>query len=159
MIVVSDTSAITNLFQINKLELLKLLYRKIKIPSAVFEELSQIPIQKNYILSSDWIEVITPSNQNLVNTLLEDLDLGESEAIALALEISADYIIIDERKGRNIANQYDLQVVGIIGLFIQCKQENIIPNVKDLLDELIDQTSFYINPNFYRTVLSELGEI
>lgn len=159
MIVVSDTSAITNLFQINKLELLKSLYQKINIPPAVFEELSQIPVQRNYILSSDWIKIIRPSNQNLIDTLLVDLDLGESEAIALALEISADYIIIDERKGRNIANQYDLQVVGIIGLFIQCKQENIIPNVKDLLDELIDQTSFYINPNFYHTILSELGEI
>lgn len=159
MIVVSDTSAITNLFQINKLELLKQLYEEITIPKAVFEELSQISAQNTYLLSNDWIKVREPSNQNLVDTLKIDLDLGESEAIALALELSANYVIIDERKGRNLAQNYNLQVIGVIGIFIQCKRINIIPNVKSLLDELLEKTNFYINPNLYRTVLSELGEM
>ena len=70
MIIVSDTSPITNLYQIGKLHLLESLFKQVIIPSKVFEELSELPIQKAFIEKQTWISV--QSSQNLV--LIEFLE-------------------------------------------------------------------------------------
>ncbi|MFK7932152.1 MAG: hypothetical protein AB8G22_01500 [Saprospiraceae bacterium] len=103
MIIISDTSPISNLLQINHLWLLKELYQEIIIPPAVQRELYAIAIQEEKIGVLDWIKVVAPTNQKLILELTADLDLGESESIALALEFKADYLIIDEYLGRTIA--------------------------------------------------------
>jgi predicted nucleic acid-binding protein len=83
LIVVSDTSPVLNLARIGRLELLPLLYRQVLIPSTVYEELTAYrnDLTPAIDLSSvPWLTVAAAENQNRVQELREDLDLGEAEA-------------------------------------------------------------------------------
>ena len=96
MIIVSNTSPITNLSAIGKIQLLEQLYGEIIISSAVFQELTQwgdsIPGAKE-VKTYDWIIVKPVNNISLVQSLKNKLDEGESSVIALALELNADWLI------------------------------------------------------------------
>lgn len=157
MIVVSDTSAISNLYQIGLVDLLNRLYGVITIPPAVKRELYRIPEHANSIDQIDWIRVVPPSNQHLILELSEELDLGESEAIALAIEHQARYLIIDEYRGRAIADQYGVKIIGILGVLIQAKQANLIKTVNPYILHL-REIGFRLNQNLIDTVLKRLGE-
>jgi predicted nucleic acid-binding protein len=85
MIIVSDTSPITNLIQIGQLELLRQLYQKVIIPPAVYAELAFIESQKELLEKEDWIEPKTLTDQSKMQELLERVDKGEAEAISLAI--------------------------------------------------------------------------
>ncbi len=108
MIVVSDTSAISNLAAIGRLELLQQLYGIILIPPAVCQEIldsGETDPATLAIQTLDWIECQPITNQSLWQKLQINLDRGEAEAITLAVELKADRLIIDERRGRNEAIQ------------------------------------------------------
>ncbi len=137
MIIISDTSSITNLLQAGLIDILHVLFGEITITPAVRRELYILPDQETQIEQIDWITVIAPTNQKLVFELLEELDLGEAESIALALEQQARYLIIDEYKGRKIADAYGIKIVGILGLLIQAKQKGVITSIKPNIDKLI----------------------
>lgn len=158
MIIVSDTSPITNLYQIGKLYLLESLFKQVIIPSKVFEELSELPIQKAFIENQAWISVQSSQNLVLIEFLEEKLDAGESQAIALALELHADYLIIDEIEGREVAEELGLKIVGILGILMRAKENNLINKVKPLMDDLVIQAGFRINPKLYSEVLKRANE-
>lgn len=98
MIVISDTSVISNSIQLDQLILLRKLFGNIVLPQKVFDELSKIPEQIIIIKRLNWIEVKTISNKEYFEKLLKILDAGEAEAIALAIELKADALLIDEKK-------------------------------------------------------------
>ncbi|WP_027400661.1 DUF3368 domain-containing protein [Aphanizomenon flos-aquae] len=161
MIIVSNTSPITNLSAIGKIQLLEQLYGEIIISSAVFQELTQwgdsIPGAKE-VKTYDWIIVKPVNNVNLVQSLKNKLDEGESSVIALALELNADWLIIDEQLGRQTATEYKLKITGILGLLIEAKRQKLIPLVKPILDDLINTAKFWVNPSLYNRILSIVGE-
>jgi hypothetical protein len=105
VIVVSDTSPITSLAKIKRLELLRTLYSSITIPSAVDSEL-----RRGQIVVPDWIRVQAAGDRALVTQLETDLDPGEAEALAVALELRADLVLIDEKRGRDVARRLDLRL-------------------------------------------------
>lgn len=158
MIVVSDTSPITNLLQIGELDLLRRIFGEIIVPIQVFNELCQIESQKNVLGKQEWIKFATPSNRKLKDELLEKLDEGESEAIALAIELKADYLLMDEQAGRLIAQNYGIKVTGILGVLIQAKDKGLISEVKPLLDGLVSDAGFWLNPKLIEEVLKLVGE-
>jgi predicted nucleic acid-binding protein len=86
------------------------------------------------------------------------LDAGESSVIALALELNADWLIIDEQLGRQTATEYKLKITGILGLLIEAKRQKLIPLVKPILDDLINTAKFWVNPSLYNRILSIVGE-
>ena len=89
MTVVSDTSPITNLAAIGQLNLLRNLYGNITIPEAVYAELTDLDIPvagTTEVQTLAWIQTRPVANRNLVARLEQELDAGESEAIALAIE-------------------------------------------------------------------------
>ena len=94
MIVVSDTSSISNLLQIGLADVLPTLYGKIVIPPPSRENLYTLPDQEKEIEQFSWIEVQAPEDQRRVAALLAELDLGEAESIALAIEVSAQYLLM-----------------------------------------------------------------
>lgn len=159
MIVVSDTSPITNLAAIGQLDLLPDLYQKVIIPSAVYRELTAA--EGRYpgaiVQSLDWIEVCDVSNSLLVTALRIELDEGEAEAIALAQERAADLLLLDERRGRLAAGRFGLRVVGLLGVLIDAKRRGLILQIKPLLDELI-RIGFRISQELYERVLQAAGE-
>jgi predicted nucleic acid-binding protein len=158
MIVVSDTSVITNLIQLNQLTLLKDLFGNIVIPQKVFEELKKVPKQIDVIEKLNWIEVKQISDRDHFDKLLKILDPGEAEAIVLAIELKADALLIDEKKGRKIAQEHGIIITGLLGILIDAKAENFIREVKPILDKLIFETGFRISPKLYQDVLKKVNE-
>ena len=158
MIVISDTSVITYLIQIGKISLLKELFQDIIIPPSVRKELEKIPNQKYILEQNKWIRTLSIQNNKLLNTLLKKLDKGEAEAIILSIELSADILLIDEKKGRRIADEYGLNITGLLGIFVEGKTYGFINEVKPILDELINKTGFRISPKLYNFVLKIVKE-
>lgn len=164
MIIISDTSVITNLAAINHLQLLPQLYKHIIIPTAVYRELADIdpPVPgTKEVQSAQWIEVKSVATPTIVQQLQQDLKLdpGESEAIALALELHADLLLIDERRGRAEANRLGLRITGLLGILVEAKQRQYISAVKPLMDNLVAMAQFRIAPQLYKRILEMVDEI
>lgn len=158
MIIVSDTSSISNLLQIGLIDILHVLYGEITITPAVRRELYHLPNQEKQIEQIDWIKVKTPQDQGMIVQLLEEIDLGEAESIVLAMEEQAKYLIIDEYKGRMIADSYGIKIVGILGVLIQAKKKEAISAVKPHIDQLIE-IGFRLDKKLVERVLKGLGEL
>ncbi|MDA1190170.1 MAG: DUF3368 domain-containing protein [Candidatus Poribacteria bacterium] len=161
MIAVSDTSPLTNLASIRRLTLLGDLFQQVLIPEAVAHELVALdPSHRGFVLVSGipWISVRQVENQERVESLLVDLDPGEAEAIVLANEVKADALIIDERMGTSIARSEGIEVTGLIGILIRAKEEGLIPQVRPILDELIQDAGFWISDAVYAFALERAGE-
>ncbi len=111
-----------------------------------------------HIASASWIILDTPKDQDRVQKLRDVLDAGEAEAIVLAVERHAELLLVDERRGRRMAEALGLRITGLLGVLADAKQAGLITSVKPLLDELIQNAKFWIGPDLYRDVLAELGE-
>jgi predicted nucleic acid-binding protein len=159
MIVVSDTSAITNLIQIDHFWLLRELYQNIIIPQAVYDELVSDTKNKVVIESLNWIKIKEVKENDIAKKLKAVLDPGESEAITLALELDADFIIIDEKKGRKIAEDYGLRKIGLLGILVESKRKGLIKEVRNLLEQLIEKANFFVSEKLYEDVLFQLNEL
>lgn len=109
--IVSDSTTLIILFDLNRIELLSNLFTKVTIPSAVYDEINA----KKSIKLPKFMKVQKPQESELLETLKLVLDLGESEAIALALELESK-LIIDEKKGRKIAMKQGLEIIGLLGI-------------------------------------------
>jgi len=160
VIVISDTSVISGLIKIRKLSLLQKVFSEVIIPPEVQSELKELE-RFDYDLSifkkADWILIRTPEDKKLIAQLEQVLDRGEAEAIALAKELKADFVLIDEKKGRSAAEQQGLNVVGLIGILVRAKRLNFIVHIKPLLDGLIKH-NFRISSTLYESVLKKVGE-
>jgi predicted nucleic acid-binding protein len=162
MIVVSDTSPVSNLILIQRLRILQKLFTEIIIPPAVDLEvraLRQFGTNLSEYETASWIKVIKPVNRQKVFTLQKNLDDGEAQAIALALEINCDLLLMDERIGTKIARQEGLQTIGLVGVLVKAKEEGIIPKVGEILDELRIKPGFWLSENLRNRILEEVHEI
>ena len=161
MIVVSNTSPLTNLAAVGQLDLLRQLYGKVLIPQAVYGELTgssggqpgAVEVQ-----TVEWIETRPVANHTLVTALQMELDTGEAEAIALAKELAADLLLLDERRGRAVALRLDLRFVGLLGVLIEAKQKDCILAIKPVLDDLVTKAGFWVSQPLYARVLQAAGE-
>ena len=162
MIVVSDTSALANLAIIDHLWLLESIYQTVIIPDVVARELAAAsnPIIPA-ILQAGWIQPQPLTNSELANQLQQErgLDAGEANAIALALELQADDLLIDERLGRQEALRLGLSIIGILGILLVAKQRSLIPQVQPVMDTLISQAGFRVSPQLYQRVLALAEEL
>jgi len=160
MIVISDTSCIGYLIIIDKLFLLQNNFSEVTVPEAVHKEILQLSgYNLSKYLSADWISSRQITNHQLYKDLLKVVDEGESEAIVLTKEISADLLLIDERKGTLIARSLGIKTIGLLGVLLLSKDKKIISLVKPVLDELIANTTFRIDKNLYTNVLKQANEL
>lgn len=116
-IIISDTTALIILAKTNHLDLLTNFIDRVYIPKAVMNEIQyKNDIVKVLIENSDFIETKEVSNQEILSDIEKtNLDLGETEAIALALELGLR-LIIDEKTGRKIASQKGVKIIGLLGI-------------------------------------------
>lgn len=157
MIVVSNTSPLTNLAAIGLFEILYQLYPNIHIANGVWAELNafdQTWPGSSEVRAADWITQHPVQNQSLVTALRRDLDKGEAETIALSIELNADLVLLDERPGRQIAESFGLPVAGVLGILLNAKTLNLLPAIKPALDDLRQQAGFYLSDELYSHVLT-----
>lgn len=139
-IIVSDTSCIGYLIQLNLLNLLHIIYGEIIIPKAVNEEIFQLKDKGHNLTefeNATWIKIYQANNLSNVNDYKYILDKGELEAISIAIELKADLLIIDEKLGRIVATNIGFDITGLVGILITAKNKNLILSVKDALDKVI----------------------
>jgi uncharacterized protein len=158
VIVVSDTSPITYLYQIQRFVLLQSLYGEVVIPPAVERELRAGTHMHEGL---DWplLRVVEPKSSEMVTLLSESLDLGESEAIVLATEIDADLLLIDEVDGREAARKLGLRFTGLLGVLLEAKERGLVPSMSAELDRLVQATTFRIRPEVRQRMLRLAGEL
>ena len=96
-------------------------------------------------------------DEKLKKFLQMELGRGEAEVIALACEVNADLVIIDENRGRGIAKRFGLKVTGTMGTIIEAKKRGLLNNVREKLDELIN-AGIWIGEDLYEEALRLSGE-
>ena len=158
--VISNSSPLIHLAKIKQLNLLRKFFKTVIIPEAVYKE-SIIEGKKreevNVLKQSEWISVIKVKEEKLVKLLRANLDLGEAEAITIALESDADLILLDDSDAREKARLFELTITGTIGILLRAKREGVIVSLKDELIKL-KASGFWIDDELQKKILSEVGE-
>ena len=153
--VVSNSSPLIHLAKIGRLELLEKQFAEILVPTTVWreavEEGGALP-DADILAGSNWIRVLTVADSPLLRNLRTGLHAGEAEAIALALEINADLVLLDETEARHYGEVHGLHVTGLMGVLLAAYEQRSIPSLKDCLD-LLEETGFYLSEDLRRSVL------
>lgn len=153
MIVVSDTSPLTALLTIGEADLLPKLFVEVVIPEGV-----RIELLRSHSSLPAWIRAEAVTNVGEARRLGEIVDAGEAEAIELAKELRADRLLIDERKGRRLAVQEGVPVIGLVGVLLLAKQLKLIASARTLLDRLQDEAGIYLSEDVKNRALQSVGE-
>lgn len=148
-VIIADASCLIILEKIEALDLLRQLYGKVLVTDVVASEYG-LPLP-------GWIATQTASDARQVQLLMLTLDQGEASSIALALEQIDCLLIMDERRGRTIAQQLNLTITGTLGILLSAKQQGYITAVSPLL-QAIDTTNFRLSPTLLQAVLRQAGE-
>lgn len=147
MTVVADASPLIALQRIGQLELLERLFGEVLVPPVVAEEFGPPP---------DWISK-RALGLPIPAKLPRVLDPGEREAIALALELKAERVILDDLPARLVAEKLGLPVIGVLGILLACKLKGLISAVNPSL-EALRATGFHFTPALAEWLLAEAGE-
>jgi predicted nucleic acid-binding protein len=86
------------------------------------------------------------------------LDRGEAEAIALATDLHADFVLIDEQEGRQLASRTGLAVTGVLGVLLRAKRAGEIAAVKPEMNSLRSRANFFVSSELEMRILAAAGE-
>ncbi len=163
MIVVADTTPLISLMKVGHLNLVHQLFGEILIPNAVFEELvynSRFPEESKMIRECSFIKRVDIEDVRAVQLLQRSsgLDAGESEAIILSDMTDASLLLMDEVKGRQVARQMGIQLMGTIGMLLVGYQEKKISK-EEILDciEMLKITGRHISNKLYEQLLEKIS--
>lgn len=163
MVAISDTTCLSTLTRVGELDILPQLFHQILLPQKVHEELlglSSFGIDIAIFQQLSWLIIQEPSPSPLLSSLLSNrkIDPGEAFAIALAVELQPDWIILDDLNARRVATQLHLNITGLGGILLQAKKTGIIAAVKPLLDNCVQKANFRLAPPIYQKILQMAGE-
>lgn len=161
MIVVADTSVILNLALVGHENLLDAIFHEVVAPPAVQAEFIRLAESSGCFAGlalPQWIRVQAPESIPATIACDENLDPGESQALALALEIRADGVLIDEAHGRSIAIELGLTPIGVLGILVRAKRNGLLPTVAHVIDDLLAKARFRASDDLIREVLRIAGE-
>ncbi len=148
-IIISDTSCLILLNKINELDLLKAIALNVYITPTIQKEFGiELP---------SWISIKSPSDNHYQKILEMDLDDGEASAIALSLEVDNSILLIDDLKGRKIAERLNLRYSGTFGLILKAKQIGRIKSVREILEK-VKGTNFRFSEKLLSAIIEEAGE-
>ena len=159
--IVSNTGPLIALDACNQLDLLRSLYARVVVPAEVEQELAQggataLPAGLT-AQHRTWIEVL-PLQQPPSPALLTRLDAGEAAVIALALELGAPIVLIDERKGLKIAREQGLQALGSVRILLLAKKRGLLAEVKPQLHEM-HARGIFLSARLITWAITQAGEI
>lgn len=158
-IVVNSTPLIA-LCNIGRLDLLEKVYRRILIPQAVYDEVTEKDDAAGRQIAQrpDWIEVVQISDRSQKQMYRARLHDGEVEVMILAQEAPvADLVIIDDNAAKKTAKFLGLRVTGTLGVLIRAKRMGYISSVAAVIDELC-KNGFYVDDAVRAMVLEGAGE-
>lgn len=161
MRVISDSSPLIALSRIHQLDLLHQLYGEVTVQQAVVREVIDKGASQpgaDEVSTAEWIVAAEVEDQPFADTLKRDLGNGEAEAIALAVELQADLLIVDDLLARQVARILGLNLVGTVGVLLEARHKGVLPEIKPCLDDLVDLAGFRLSAELYATVLREAGE-
>ncbi len=148
-VIISDTSCLILLSKIGELDLLYKTYGEITITPEISQEYGKkLPI---------WIKIISVKNKNKQLEFEKIVDLGEASAIALALELKDCLVIVDDKRGRILAKNLNIEITGTLGTLLKARQLNVVPKLKPILESL-RKIDFRIDPEIEIGVLRLVGE-
>jgi predicted nucleic acid-binding protein len=161
MIVVSNTTPLIGMATIQRFDLLQKVFGKVHIPGAVYQEAivagREAGGAKQEVPSASWIEVVPVKDRLAVEVLLDELDLGEAETIVLARELGADWVLMDERKGRRKLSELKMNKIGTIGILLKAKEVGLLRQIRPDLDRLRNR-GFSLSQTVIDMVLQQAGE-
>ena len=146
---VTNRTCLIGLERIERLDILPQVFSTITIPTAVAAEVG---------IEADWLIVRTVQNLAVVATLKTQVDSGEAEAIATAMELGDVFVILDDRKARLLSLQLSLKVIGTVGMLLRAKRFGVIAEIKPLLTAL-NQVDFRISQALIQKAVQIAGEL
>lgn len=157
-LVVADTSPINYLLLIGHIDILPVLFGGVILPAAVWDELKhpKAPlVVRNWVASAPpWVDV-RPSI-SFHDASLEALDAGEGAAIALAIELHADLVLMDDEEGVSTARGKGLAVTGTLGILSRAAQRHLL-NLEDAFDR-VKRTNFRFRQDIMDKFLNEISD-
>lgn len=160
MILVADASALIALATCDSLALLEGIFGNVLVPEAVFAEVTEIDKPQSERLRDYLHGKVRPVDMQRFVYLDAFADTGETQAMLLYKEVTADYLLIDDRRGRKVAKINQIKTVGSLGVLLQAKRIGLIPRVAPLIKQ-ISTSSVYMSENLILAVLEladETGE-
>jgi len=137
------------------------MFGRVTIAQAVFDEAAVFGRDeggaKAEVLEADWLDIVPVRDRLAVDVLLDELDLGEAETIVLARQIGADWVLMDEKKGRRKLNELRLNKIGTVGLLLKAQELGLLPHIKSDL-ALLRERGFSISQPVIEAVLRQVGE-
>src|SRR5690606_18905995 len=126
--VITDASCFILLDKIDGLTILESLYSfVITTPEIAAEYGKRLPA---------WVDVRAVENRDLLYDYTEKVDIGEASAIALASEIPSPLLILDDLRGRKLADQLQLDYTGTIGVLTLARKRGIIDSLRSSFDRI-----------------------
>jgi uncharacterized protein len=153
VITVSDTTAITTLLKVGWVNLLTALFGRVLIPTAVAQELMQ-----HHGATPACCAVRGVEDSERLRRLRMQADAGEAEAICLAVDAGADVLLIDDKKGRRLAEAEGVRCLGLPAIVLAAWRESQIPSVRAFLDLLEERGNYCLSARAKAELLRVAGQ-
>ncbi len=141
-LVIVDSGPIFSLAVINQLEVLNFIFDSIIIPFAVWEEITRNKATEHYEVIYSFFKEKTKQITGF-NELSFLMDYGESESVILYNELQADFLLIDDKKARQFAENLGIKCIGTIGLLSVAKEKKIISELRPLFKAFLQNKRYY----------------
>ena len=160
MTIVCDTSPLLLFARADRLGLLPALYQRVVVPGAALQEVNvqadeparqiQVHVQQDVFQRKE-------AQGRSLDAVGENMGRGERTAIALARELDAELVVLDDEQGRTEARRHGLSITGSIGILIEAKGRDVIASMRRELDRLVEE-GLWIDERLYDRVLREHEE-
>ena len=162
ILLIRHTGPLIALARIGQLDLLRRLYARVRVPTAVYAELALASGRPGAnvlagAFEAGWIDVQPAMNADVVSELSRLLDPGEAEAIVLALQERTRFLLIDDARGRAVARRRGVAVVGVAGALLAAKASGALAAVGPQLEEL-SRVGYRLSGELVAAVLERAGE-
>lgn len=154
-----NTSPLQYFHQLGLLWVLEKCCTRIQIPLGVYDEIErgkESGVNLPNLESMDWIKVSQPKQTGFF-PVIGRLGRGELEVIALGLENPGAILVLDDALARRHASRLGLSIKGTLGILLEAKKRNWIPNLSAPMHSLVE-LGFRIAPKTFQHVLSQAGE-
>lgn len=157
--IISDTSALQYLHQVDRLDLLRLLYGRVVVPEGVAEEIAEgraLGYSLPDLSSPEWIRIEPVVGRHLL-ALATDLGKGEREVLALATERPEATALLDDGLARRVADHLGISFTGTLGVLLRAKAEGYLDRVSRVVDRL-QTLGFHLDGTTRAAILELAGE-